>query len=104
MSLGSIMEKLYGSLILCLLFRYQKNIDSGLLYYLQSGQTQVNSNTVMQSVSLKILRLLSVHRPCVKGIVVRRSDLVGLIMRRNELANDILKASTTQQLPPMTRV
>ncbi|GMY22919.1 DNA replication ATP-dependent helicase/nuclease JHS1 isoform X2 [Fagus crenata] len=57
--------------------RYQKNIDSGLLYYLQSGQTQ--------------------------GIVVRRSDLVGLIMRRNELANDILKASTTQQLPPMTR-
>uniref|UniRef100_A0A2N9F1V3 DNA replication ATP-dependent helicase/nuclease n=1 Tax=Fagus sylvatica TaxID=28930 RepID=A0A2N9F1V3_FAGSY len=57
--------------------RYQKNIDSGLLYYLQSGQTQ--------------------------GIKVRRSDLVGLIMRRNELANDILKASTTQQLPPMTR-
>ncbi|XP_030966740.1 DNA replication ATP-dependent helicase/nuclease JHS1 isoform X1 [Quercus lobata] len=41
------------------------------------------------------------HRPCVKGIVVRRSDLVGLIMRRNELANDILKASTIQQLPAM---
>ncbi|KAL5799099.1 hypothetical protein ACOSQ2_003919 [Xanthoceras sorbifolium] len=55
--------------------RYLKHIDSGLLYYLQSDQTQ--------------------------GITVRRSDLVGLIMRRNELANDILKASTLQQLPPM---
>ncbi|KAA8525630.1 hypothetical protein F0562_007488 [Nyssa sinensis] len=54
--------------------RYE-TIDSGLLYYLHTDQTQ--------------------------GIVVRRSDLVGLIMRRNELANDILKASATQQLPPM---
>lgn len=44
------------------------------------------------------------YRPCVKGIVVRRSDLVGLIMRRNELANDILKASTIQQLPAMIQV
>ncbi|XVE99925.1 hypothetical protein REPUB_Repub03eG0242300 [Reevesia pubescens] len=58
--------------------RYLKHIDSGLLYYLQSDQTQ--------------------------GIVVRRSDLVGLIMRRNELANDILKALTTQQLPPMLQI
>ncbi|KAK6234466.1 hypothetical protein QUC31_006872 [Theobroma cacao] len=58
--------------------RYLKCIDSGLLYYLQSDQTQ--------------------------GIVVRRSDLVGLIMRRNELANDILKALTTQQLPPMLQI
>ncbi|KAJ0051987.1 hypothetical protein Pint_00019 [Pistacia integerrima] len=57
--------------------RYLKHIDHGLLYYLQSNQTQ--------------------------GIKVRRSDLVGLIMRRNELANDILKASTTQQLPPLLR-
>ncbi|KAF7844965.1 DNA replication ATP-dependent helicase/nuclease DNA2 isoform X1 [Senna tora] len=55
--------------------RYQKNINSGLLYYLQSDQTE--------------------------GIVVRRSDLVGLIMRRNELASDILKALTMQQLPPI---
>ncbi|XP_059451094.1 DNA replication ATP-dependent helicase/nuclease JHS1 isoform X1 [Corylus avellana] len=55
--------------------RYKMHIDRGLLYYLQSDQTQ--------------------------GIVVQRSDLVGLIMRRNELANDILKASTVQQLPPM---
>ncbi|XP_019452538.1 PREDICTED: DNA replication ATP-dependent helicase/nuclease DNA2 isoform X2 [Lupinus angustifolius] len=55
--------------------RYQKTIDSGLLYYLQSDQTQ--------------------------GIVAERSDLVGLIMRRNELASDILKALTLQQLPPM---
>ncbi|MED6209254.1 hypothetical protein PIB30_053003 [Stylosanthes scabra] len=55
--------------------RYQNNIDSGLLYYLQSDQTQ--------------------------GIVAQRSDLVGLIMRRNELASDILKALTLQQLPPM---
>ncbi|EXB70693.1 DNA2-like helicase [Morus notabilis] len=55
--------------------RYQKHIDSGLLYYLQSEQTQ--------------------------GIAVRRSDLTGLIMRRNELATDILKALTTQVLPPM---
>ncbi|GLT73724.1 hypothetical protein SLA2020_455620 [Shorea laevis] len=58
--------------------RYLKPIDSGLLYYLQSDHTQ--------------------------GITVRRSDLVGLIMRRNELANDIVNASTTQQLPPMLRV
>ncbi|KAA3464206.1 DNA2-like helicase [Gossypium australe] len=58
--------------------RYLKHIDSGLLYYLQSDQTQ--------------------------GIVVRRSDLVGLIMRRNELAHDILKALTTQQLPPMSQI
>lgn len=57
--------------------RYLKHIDSGLLYYLQSDQTQ--------------------------GVMVQRSDLVGLIMRRNELANDIIKASTTQQLPPMLR-
>ncbi|XP_040995352.1 DNA replication ATP-dependent helicase/nuclease JHS1 [Juglans microcarpa x Juglans regia] len=55
--------------------RYQKHIDCGLLYYLQSDQTQ--------------------------GIAVRRSDLVGLVMRRNELASHILKASTMQQLPPM---
>ncbi|KAK9273764.1 hypothetical protein L1049_018574 [Liquidambar formosana] len=55
--------------------RYMKRIDSGLLYYLHTDQTQ--------------------------GIAVRRSDLVGLIIRRNELANDILKASTSQQLPPM---
>lgn len=40
----------------------------------------------------------------VKGISVQRSDLVGLIIRRNELANDILVASTTQQLPPMLQV
>ncbi|XP_024044224.1 DNA replication ATP-dependent helicase/nuclease DNA2 isoform X3 [Citrus clementina] len=57
--------------------RYLKHIDSGLLYYLQSDQTQ--------------------------GVMVQRSDLVGLIMRRNEFANDIIKASTTQQLPPMLR-
>lgn len=36
--------------------------------------------------------------------MVQRSDLLGLIMRRNEFANDIIKASTTQQLPPMLRV
>uniref|UniRef100_A0A1J3JLJ2 DNA replication ATP-dependent helicase/nuclease n=1 Tax=Noccaea caerulescens TaxID=107243 RepID=A0A1J3JLJ2_NOCCA len=57
--------------------RYLKPIDNGLLYYLQSDQTQ--------------------------GISVQRSDLVGLIIRRNELANDILVALTTQQLPPMLR-
>ncbi|KAF3570204.1 hypothetical protein F2Q69_00063658 [Brassica cretica] len=34
---------------------------------------------------------------------LKLSDLVGLIIRRNELANDILVASTTQQLPPMLR-
>nr|XP_043625334.1 DNA replication ATP-dependent helicase/nuclease JHS1 [Erigeron canadensis] len=58
--------------------RYKKNIDYGLLYYLHTDQTQ--------------------------GVAVRRSDLVGLIMRRNELASDILKASMTQQLPPMLQV
>ncbi|CAN1195509.1 DNA replication ATP-dependent helicase/nuclease JHS1 [Linum perenne] len=55
--------------------RYQEQIDSGLLYYLQSDHTQ--------------------------GITVRRSDVVGIIMRRNELANEIRKASTLQVLPPM---
>ncbi|GFP90454.1 DNA replication ATP-dependent helicase/nuclease dna2 [Phtheirospermum japonicum] len=55
--------------------RYMMNIEHGLLYYLHTDQTQ--------------------------GISVRRSDLVGLIMRRNELANDLLKALTNQQLPPM---
>ncbi|XP_027350618.1 DNA replication ATP-dependent helicase/nuclease DNA2 [Abrus precatorius] len=55
--------------------RYQKTIESGLLYYLQSDQT--------------------------RGIVVQRSDLIGLIMRRNELASDILRALTLQQLSPM---
>ncbi|KAJ4958932.1 hypothetical protein NE237_026043 [Protea cynaroides] len=55
--------------------RYLEHIDSGLLYYLHTDQTQ--------------------------GVSVRRSDLVGLIMRRNELAKDILKAATSQQLPPM---
>ncbi|XP_060219092.1 DNA replication ATP-dependent helicase/nuclease JHS1 [Lycium barbarum] len=55
--------------------RYSQHIGHGLLYYLHTDQTQ--------------------------GITVRRSDLVGLIMRRNELANDLLKATITQQLPPM---
>ncbi|KAK6119270.1 hypothetical protein DH2020_046996 [Rehmannia glutinosa] len=55
--------------------RYMMNIEYGLLYYLHTDQTQ--------------------------GISVRRSDLIGLIMRRNELAKDLLKALTTQQLPPM---
>ncbi|KAF9625151.1 hypothetical protein IFM89_019365 [Coptis chinensis] len=55
--------------------RYLKHIDSGLLYYLHTDQTQ--------------------------GIMAQRSDMVGIIMRRNELAHDILKASTVQQLPPM---
>ncbi|CAN1834714.1 DNA replication ATP-dependent helicase/nuclease JHS1 [Linum perenne] len=55
--------------------RYQEQIDSGLLYYLQSDHTQ--------------------------GITVQRSDVVGIIMRRNELANEIRKASTLQVLPPM---
>ncbi|MCI22901.1 DNA replication ATP-dependent helicase/nuclease DNA2-like, partial [Trifolium medium] len=54
---------------------YQKTIDSGLLYYLQTDQTQ--------------------------GITVQRSDIVGLIIRRNELASDILKALVLQQLPPV---
>ncbi|XP_043718430.1 DNA replication ATP-dependent helicase/nuclease JHS1 isoform X4 [Telopea speciosissima] len=58
--------------------RYLEHIDSGLLYYLHTDQTQ--------------------------GVLVRRSDLVGLIMRRNELTKDILKASTTQQLPPMLQI
>ncbi|XP_052211363.1 DNA replication ATP-dependent helicase/nuclease JHS1 isoform X2 [Diospyros lotus] len=55
--------------------RYQRTIDYGLLYYLHTNQTQ--------------------------GIAVQRPNLVGLIMRRNELATEILKASMTQQLPPM---
>ncbi|XP_065006281.1 DNA replication ATP-dependent helicase/nuclease JHS1-like isoform X1 [Musa acuminata AAA Group] len=56
--------------------RYMKNdINSGLLYYLQTDQTQ--------------------------GVKVQRSDLIGLIMRRNELATEILKALRTQYLPPM---
>ncbi|XP_057807552.1 DNA replication ATP-dependent helicase/nuclease JHS1 isoform X2 [Salvia miltiorrhiza] len=55
--------------------RYMMNIEYGLLYYLHTDQTQ--------------------------GISIRRSDLIGLIMQRNALANDLLKASTTQQLPPM---
>ncbi|KAI4372652.1 hypothetical protein MLD38_010855 [Melastoma candidum] len=55
--------------------RYQRPIDSGLLYYLKSNHTQ--------------------------GIVVQRSDIVGLIIRRNELAINIINALTTQQLPPM---
>ncbi|KAK9100842.1 hypothetical protein Scep_024272 [Stephania cephalantha] len=54
---------------------YLKQIDTALLYYLHTDQTQ--------------------------GIAVQRSDLVGLIMRRNELASDLHKASTMQQLPPM---
>ncbi|GAA0147626.1 RNA helicase [Lithospermum erythrorhizon] len=55
--------------------RYKETIDCGLLYYLQTDQTQ--------------------------GISVKRSDIIGLIMRRNELANDLFKATTLQQLPPM---
>ncbi|CAH9097877.1 unnamed protein product [Cuscuta epithymum] len=55
--------------------RYSEMISYGLLYYLHTNQTQ--------------------------GMTVQRSDLVGLLMRRNELANDLLRASTTQQLPPM---
>ncbi|KAL9245210.1 hypothetical protein vseg_018886 [Gypsophila vaccaria] len=57
--------------------RYSQSIDSGLLYYLSTDFT--------------------------KGTNVRRSDLIGIIMRRNELAHDIVKASMTQQLPPMLK-
>ncbi|KAL6130481.1 hypothetical protein ACLB2K_068860 [Fragaria x ananassa] len=57
--------------------RYKKPVDTGLLCYLQSDQTQ--------------------------GVAVRRPDLVGLIMQRNQLANDIVKASRMQVLPPMLR-
>ncbi|ERN15260.1 hypothetical protein AMTR_s00056p00216230 [Amborella trichopoda] len=57
--------------------RYMQNMGSGLLYYLHTDQTQ--------------------------GIVVTRSELIGLIMRRNELASDVLKAATSQLLPPMLR-
>lgn len=57
-----------------------------------------------QSFSLQAFTVNDWYWKFVKGIAVRRSDLVGLIMRRNELANDILKASTMQQLPPMTQV
>ncbi|GAB4862029.1 hypothetical protein Ancab_037283 [Ancistrocladus abbreviatus] len=57
--------------------RYLENIDSGLLYYLQTDHTQ--------------------------GTLVQRSDVVGLLMRRNELARDITRASMVQQLPPMLR-
>ncbi|KAK9749095.1 hypothetical protein RND81_02G102300 [Saponaria officinalis] len=57
--------------------RYSQSIDSGLLYYLSTDLT--------------------------KGTNVRRSDLIGIIMRRNELAHDIIKASMTQQLPPMLK-
>ncbi|XP_049936664.1 DNA replication ATP-dependent helicase/nuclease JHS1 isoform X2 [Nymphaea colorata] len=57
--------------------RYMCNIQSGLLYYLNTGQTQ--------------------------GVSVQRADLVGLIMRRNEHASDVLKASVTQCLPPMLK-
>ncbi|TVU15982.1 hypothetical protein EJB05_39528, partial [Eragrostis curvula] len=52
-----------------------KDIDSGLLYYLHTDQTM--------------------------GIKVKRSDLIGLIMRRNELATEIRKASTSQSFPAM---
>ncbi|XP_042401079.1 DNA replication ATP-dependent helicase/nuclease JHS1 [Zingiber officinale] len=56
--------------------RYLKrDINIGLLYYLQTDQT--------------------------RGVKVQRSDLVGLIMRRNELATDVLKASRTRHLPSM---
>ncbi|KAI3905112.1 hypothetical protein MKX01_017358 [Papaver californicum] len=74
---GSFMEHSAQVVLYTLLMSesYLQHIDSGLLYYLHTDQTQ--------------------------GIVTQRSDIIGLIIRRNELANDILKASTVQQLPPM---
>ncbi|CAN6486391.1 unnamed protein product [Victoria cruziana] len=63
--------------ILLMSERYMCNIQSGLLYYLITDQTQ--------------------------GVSIHRADLVGLIMRRNEHASDVLKASVTQHLPPMLR-
>lgn len=86
------------------IFRYLKHIDNGLLYYLKSDQTQVSQTFVCLSLVSRYWKWLSFHCSLVKGISVQRSDLVGLIIRRNELANDILVASTTQQLPPMLRV
>lgn len=55
--------------------RYLDSVDSGLLYYLQTNQTQ--------------------------GVAIQHADLVGLVMRRNEHAANLLLASSTQQLPPM---
>ncbi|MCO5601360.1 hypothetical protein L7F22_055480 [Adiantum nelumboides] len=55
--------------------RYRESVDSGLLFYLQTNQTQ--------------------------GVTTQRGDLLGLVMRRNEHATNMLSASSTQQLPPM---
>ncbi|KAL3693543.1 hypothetical protein R1sor_007194 [Riccia sorocarpa] len=55
--------------------RYMQPVDTGLLYYLHTNQTQ--------------------------EVRVQQSELVGLIMRRNEHARDLLKASASQTLPPM---
>ncbi|KAH7281949.1 hypothetical protein KP509_35G004800 [Ceratopteris richardii] len=55
--------------------RYMESIDSGLLYYLHTNQTQ--------------------------GVSMQRADVLGLVMRRNEHAKNLLAASSAQQLPPM---
>lgn len=68
-----------------------------------STQTRHRYNRMVSIFILPLFRVFE-HITYVQGVVVRRSDLVGLIMRRNELADSILKASTTQRLPPMLKV
>ncbi|BBN05891.1 DNA replication ATP-dependent helicase/nuclease Dna2 [Marchantia polymorpha subsp. ruderalis] len=55
--------------------RYMQTVNTGLLYYLHTNQTQ--------------------------EVAVQQGELVGLIMRRNEHARDLLKASASQTLPPL---
>lgn len=94
---------MYFFYLLCICDRYQKHVGYGLLYYLRSNQTQVKNQSHLY-VYFSVLEECLNYMNLVKGIRVQRSDLVGLIMRRNELANNILKASTAQSLPPMLQV
>ncbi|XP_024544852.1 DNA replication ATP-dependent helicase/nuclease DNA2 isoform X1 [Selaginella moellendorffii] len=55
--------------------RYSQDVNQGMLYYLHTKQTL--------------------------GIQAQRADVTGLLMRRNEHASHLLRALSTQALPPM---
>lgn len=50
-----------------LIFRYLKHIDNGLLYYLQSDQTQVSQKNCVPFFGLKILEVAKLSLLTCKG-------------------------------------
>ena len=105
-SMLSDIEILYSSCSYLKYCRYLESVNNGLLFYLQTNQTQVildkwKYNPLLSNTTHVIYMCINLN--C-QGVAIQHADLAGLVMRRNELATNILIASSTQHLPPMLQV